>query len=77
MGLKPHDAEAVRAWVKRTRLAQGLPETLEDPVVIARLVALWPQARQTGSTRSASKLVRPGTAERMTARSRTADTIER
>lgn len=75
--MKPHDPETVRAWVKRTRLAQGLPERLEDPVVIARLAALWPQARQTGSTRSASKLDRPGTADRITARSRTADTIDR
>ena len=77
MGLKPHDPEAVRAWVKRTRAAQGLPETLEDPVVIARLLAVLPQARQTGSTRSGSKLVRPGTAERITARSKSAETIER
>lgn len=76
MGVKV-DPAVVRAWVKRTRMAQGLPETIEDPLVIARLVALWPQARQTGSTRSASKLVRPGTAERITARSKTADTIER
>jgi hypothetical protein len=77
MGLKPPDLEAVRAWVERTRLAQGLPAHLDDPVVIARVVALLPQARQTGSMRSGSKAVRPGTAGRITARSRSADTIER
>lgn len=77
MGLKSPDPQAVRAWVERTRLAQGLPEQLDDPVVIARVVALLPQARQMGSMRSGSKAVRPGTAGRMTARSRSADTIER
>lgn len=69
--------EVVRAWVDRTRAAQGLPEVLEDPVVIARVVALLPQARQTGSIRSGSKVVRPGTAGRITARSKSAATIER
>jgi hypothetical protein len=77
MGLKPPDPEAVRAWVKRTRLAQGLSPHLDDPVVIARVVALLPQARQTGSMRSGSKAVRLGTAGRITARSKSADTIER
>jgi hypothetical protein len=77
VGLKPPDPAVVRAWVERTRAAQGLPETLEDPVVIAGIVALVAQALQTGSTRPGSKVVRPGTAERMTARSKTAETIER
>lgn len=77
MGLKPTDPAVVRAWVERTRAAQGLPPMLDDPVVIARLVALLPQARQTGSMRSGSKAVRPGTAGRITARSKSADTIER
>ncbi len=77
MGLKPPDPAVVRAWIERTRLAQGLPRTLEDPVVIAKLVALLPQARQTGSMRSGSKRVRPRTADRTTARSSKADAIER
>ena len=77
MGLKPPDPAVVRAWVDRTRAAQGLPETLDDPVVIARVVALLPQARQTGAMRSGSKVVRPGTAERITARSKSAETIDR
>jgi hypothetical protein len=75
--VKPPDPTVVRAWVARTRAAQGLPPTLTDPVVIARVVALLPQARQTGSMRSGSKAVRPGTAGRITARSSTAETIER
>lgn len=77
MGVKPFDRERVRAWVARTRAEQGLPPTIEDPVVIARIVALLPQARQTGPTRASSKVVRPGTAERTTARSKSASTIER
>jgi hypothetical protein len=77
MGLKRPDPAVVRAWVDRTRAAQGLPETLDDPVVIARVVALLPQARQTGAMRSGSKVVRPGTAERITARSKSAETIDR
>ncbi len=75
--MKPIDPAVVRAWVERTRAAQGLPPVLDDPVVIGRLVALLPQARQTGSMRSGSKVVRPRTAGRTTARSKSADTIER
>lgn len=75
--MKEPDPEVVRAWVARTRAAQGLPPTIEDPVVIARLAALLPQARQTGSIRSGSKTARPGTAGRTTARSKTDDAIER
>jgi hypothetical protein len=77
MGLKPPDPAVVRAWVERTRLAQGLPPNLEDPVVIARVAALLGQALQTGAMRSGSKAVLPRTAGRITARSSTADTIER
>ena len=77
MGVKPPDPEVVRAWVARTRAAQGLSPTIEDPVVIARLVALLGQALQTGSTRVGSKAARPRTAGRTRARSSTADTIER
>jgi hypothetical protein len=77
MGLKRLDPAVVRAWVERTRAAQGLPSTLDDPVVIAKLVALLPQARQTGSMRSRSKVVRPRTAGRITARSKSAETIDR
>jgi hypothetical protein len=75
--MKPIDPEVVRAWVERTRREQGLPPYPVDPVFIARIVALLPQKRQTGSMRSASKVVRPGTAERTTARSSSDDTIER
>ncbi len=75
--MKRPDPAVVRAWVERTRAEQGLPETLSDPVVIARVVALLGQALQTGSMRSGSKAVRPRTAGRITARSSSADTIER
>lgn len=77
MGVRRPDPAVVRAWVERTRVSQGLPAELDDPLVIARLVALLPQARQTGSMRSGSKVVRPGTAGRMTARSKSAETIDR
>jgi hypothetical protein len=77
MGLKPPDPAAVAAWVARTRAAQGLAASLDDPVVIGRVVDLLGQARQTGSIRSGSKVDRPRTAGRMTARSRTAETIDR
>jgi len=77
MAVKPPHPAVVREWVARTRAAQGLPRTLDDPIVIARVVALMPQARQTGVIRSGSKTVRPGTAGRMTARSSKAETIER
>jgi hypothetical protein len=77
MGVKSPDPAVVRAWIERTRLAQGLPPMLEDPVVIARLLALLPQACQTGSMRSGSKAARPRTAERTTARSSKAEAIDR
>ena len=75
--MKPPGPEVVRAWVQRTVAEQGLPAQLEDPVVIARVVALFGQALQMGSTRSGSKAARPGTAGRTTARSKRAATIER
>ena len=70
--------EMVRAWLIRTCAAQGVPVKVADPRVIARVVALLPQpSRQTGSIRPGSNAVRPRTAGRMTARSRTAPTIAR
>jgi hypothetical protein len=77
VGLKGPDPAAVAAWVARTRAAQGLPPSVQDPVVIARVVALLGQARQTGATRSGSKVPRPRTAGETTARSRTAETMDR
>ncbi len=71
------DPEAVRAWVERTCAAQGVPVKVRDPGVIRDAVALLGQSRQTGSTRSGSKRVRPRTAARTIARSRTAATIAR
>jgi hypothetical protein len=40
--MKPGSAEwrdAVAAWVRETRAAQGLPPHLEDPAVLAELAA--------------------------------------
>ena len=76
MGLKP-SPDVVQAWVERTCAAQGIPTKLYDPRVIEQVVKLVGQARQTGSTRSASKAPRPRIAGRTTARSSTAATIER
>ena len=53
--------ERARAWAERTCAAQGLAVKVEDPGAIAKVAALIQgagQARQTGSTRSSSKLVR-------------------
>ena len=69
--------EVARAWVERTCAAQGVPVKVTDPGVIGAVVVLLGQSRQTGSTRSGSKVVRPRTAGRTTARSRTAATIAR
>ena len=78
MGVKPPDPEVVRAWLERTCGAQGVPVKVADPRIIAAVATLLPQASfQTGSTRSGSKVARPGTAGRTTARSSTAETIER
>ena len=69
--------EVARAWVERTCAQQGVPVKITDPVVIAAVVVLLGQNRQTASTRSGSKAVRPRTAGRTTARSKTAATIDR
>ena len=71
------EPEVVRAWVERTCEAQGVPVKIRDPRVIRDTVALIGQSRQSGSTRSGSKRVRPGTPGRMIARSRTPATIAR
>ena len=76
MGVRP-SAEVVQAWVERTCALQGVPAKVQDPLVIAQIVALLGQARQTASIRSSSKVLRPGVAGRTTARSSTAATIER
>lgn len=80
MGVKGVPPEVVHAWVERTCAAQGVPVKVRDPLVTTALVTLLGakrQKRQTGSTRSGSKVVRPRTAGRMTARSKTAATIAR
>ena len=70
--------ERIRAWVEASCAAQGIPVEIEDPRIIARLVDLLGQSsRQTARTRRSSKVPRPGTAGSTTARSSTADTIER
>lgn len=69
--------DEVRAWVERTCAAQGLPPKVCDPVAVAGIAVLLGQSRQTGSTRSGSKAVRPRTAGQTTARSRTAATTAR
>lgn len=33
------EREAVRAWVRRTRQKQGLPATVQDPALLAKLAA--------------------------------------
>ena len=69
--------EEIRAWTERTCAEQGVPLKIRDPGVIRDVVTLLGQSRQTGSTRSGSKRVRPRTAARTTARSSTASTIAR
>ena len=70
--------EQIRAWVEASCAAQGIPVAIEDPRIIARLVDLFAQSsRQTASTRRGSKVERPRTAGRTTARSSIAETIER
>jgi hypothetical protein len=77
LGVVVVNGEEVRAWVERTCAAQGLPVKVGDPVAVAGIAVLLGQSRQTGSTRSGSKAVRPRTAGQMTARSRTAATTAR
>ena len=69
--------EMVVAWVERSCAAQGVPVKVRDPAVVAQVAALLGQVRQTASTRSGSKLVRPRTAGRTVAESSTDETIER
>ena len=77
MGVKSVPSEVVRAWVERTCSAQGVPVKVSDRAVIEAAVTLLGQARQTGSMRSGSKVVRPRRAGRTTARSSTAAMIAR
>lgn len=78
MGMTDHVArEAAMGWVERTCAAQGLCPKVTDLEAIRTVVALIGQTRQTGSTRSGSKRVRPRTAGRTIARSRMAATIAR
>jgi hypothetical protein len=80
MGVKRVPLDVVRAWVERTCAAQGVAVKVRDPLVTAAVVTLLGgkrQKRQTGSTRSGSKVVRPRTAGRMIARSNNAATIAR
>lgn len=69
--------DAVRTWVERTCAAQGLPVKVTDPAVVAAVVTLLGQNRQTGSSRSGSNRLRPRTAARMMTRSSSEATIER
>lgn len=34
------ERERIRAWVARSRAEQGLPSTVQDPVVLAKVAAL-------------------------------------
>lgn len=73
-------ATRARAWAVRTCAAQGVAVKVGDPVTlatVAMLVSSGVQTRQSGSTRDSSKVVRPGTARSMTARSRMAATTAR
>jgi hypothetical protein len=69
--------EQARRWAERTCEVQGLPVKVTDRSAIGEVVVLLGQSRQTGSTRSGSKRVRPRTAECTRARSRTAAMIAR
>lgn len=80
MGVSKVPPEVVRAWVERTCAAQGVPVKVSEPLVTVAVVTLLGgkrQKRQTGSKRSGSKVVRPRTAGRTTARSSSAATIAR
>lgn len=73
----PEAREVAQLWVERTCAEQGVAVKVTDPAAIQTVVVLLDQSRQTGSTRSGSKRVRPRTAGPMTARSSTAATIAR
>ena len=57
VGLNDEVKACVKAWVERSRLAQGLPPKVTDPRVLAEVADLLggPQARQTGRKRAGSK----------------------
>jgi hypothetical protein len=65
--LGPPDPEVVRAWVERTRAAQGLPKHIEAPVVIARIAAIFRLARE-GELRRQARLKSVGTKRGMSSR---------
>lgn len=77
MGVKGIAPAVAQAWAERTCEAQGVPVKATDARLVERLVPLLGQARQTGSTRSGSKVPRPRTAGRTTARSISAATTDR
>jgi hypothetical protein len=63
VAVRRHSPEEVaRAWAERTCAEQGVPVKVTDPEVIEKAATLLGQTRQTGSTRSGSKAVRPGRA---------------
>ena len=74
---RPDGREVAQAWAERTCAAQGVPVKVVDRAAIEKVVVLLGQSRQTGSTRSGSKRVRPRIAGPTIARSRTAETIAR
>jgi hypothetical protein len=54
--VSPAEKERVRAWVRRTRAAQGLPGHLEDPGLLAELAAdVLEQDTDDQSTRTTRK----------------------
>jgi hypothetical protein len=69
--------ETVLGWVERSCRGQGRPVKITDGAVVSTVAVLLRQTRQTASTRSGSKRVRPRTAGPTTARSRTAATAAR
>ena len=77
MALKAAAPSDVRAWVKRTCAAQGVPVKVTDPAVLAAVAVLLGQTRQTGSSRSESKRFRPGVPGRTVIRSSIEATIAR
>lgn len=74
---RPAAAEVARAWAERTCAEQGIGVKVTDAAAVAAVATLLGQTRQMGSMRAGSKVVRPRTAGRTMARSRTAATIAR
>ena len=60
------DPEIVRAWVVRTRTAQGLPPVLNDPVIIAKIVEILEAHRRAQAARAES--IRSAARSRVTSR---------